>query len=57
MRAWIFGLMLTGLTCLIAGCGGESSETPAGGIAAPGSPALPGAGDAGIEVVKKKPRR
>lgn len=57
LRRWAFGLMLTGLTLLISGCGGEDSKVPPGGAAAPGSPALPGAGDAGIDVAKKRPGR
>jgi hypothetical protein len=57
LRLWAFGLMLTGLTFVFSGCGGDEDKAPAGGVAAPGSPALPGAADAGIDVAKKKPGR
>ncbi|SIO25757.1 hypothetical protein SAMN05444166_3287 [Singulisphaera sp. GP187] len=57
LRLWAFGLMLTGLTFVLSGCGGEDSKAPEGGVAAPGSPALPGAADAGIDVAKKQPKR
>jgi len=55
-RRGVLGLMLASLTWPIAGCGegGEDSKLPEGGVAAPGSPVLPGVAEAGIEVSKKK---
>lgn len=57
IRLCAFGLMLAGLAFVFSGCSGEDSGAPAGGVAAPGSPALPGAADAGIDVAKKRPGR
>jgi hypothetical protein len=57
MRRWVLGLALAALAWGIAGCGSEDGNAPAGGVAAPGSPALPGAADAGIDVAKKKAGR
>jgi hypothetical protein len=60
LRRWVLCGLLIGMTWTIAGCSGggdEGSKIPEGGVAAPGSPALPGANDAGIDMPKKKARR
>lgn len=60
LRRWVLGGLMIGLTWTVVGCGGggdEGAKIPEGGVAAPGSPVLPGANDAGIELPKKKAHR